>query len=210
MGRALLAQHDVKGAKRQFELAVSEGYRAGRVDLANLLVDASAGLLDPARAVSLYVQAWKSGIPIAAFELAHVYEYGVHGSGGAASFALHPDPSKSWFWYQKGAGAGDPYALARFAERDEANALADSSAQSRDALMLQAFRFYAASVERARDEAWPDDAWRHWRYLRATLARLLAHEGMMQQVADAYTGVRDKWTPRPPTSWEQMKAKIHL
>ena len=31
---------------------------------------------------------------------------------------------------------------------------------------------------------------RHWRYRRATLARLLAREGMMQQVADAYGSVQ--------------------
>ena len=45
---------------------------------------------------------------------------------------------------------------------------------------------YAAAADRARYEDWPDDAWKHWRYRRATLARLLAREGMMQQVADAY------------------------
>jgi hypothetical protein len=53
---------------------------------------------------------------------------------------------------------------------------------------------YAAAAERAQDEAWPDDAWRNWRHRRATLARLLAREGMMQQVADAYVAARDKRT----------------
>jgi hypothetical protein len=32
----------------------------------------------------------------------------------------------------------------------------------------------------------------NWRYRRATLARLLAREGMTQQVADAYTAVHAK------------------
>ena len=81
MGRALLAKSDVKGARQQFELAVSGGYRAALIDLANLLSDASAGVLNPERAVSLYEQAWQEGVPIAAFELGHLYEYGVHSSG---------------------------------------------------------------------------------------------------------------------------------
>ena len=40
LGRALLAKHDLKGARRELELAVSGGYRAAQVDLAGLLVDA--------------------------------------------------------------------------------------------------------------------------------------------------------------------------
>jgi hypothetical protein len=75
---------------------------------------------------------------------------------------------------------------------------------------LQAFRFYAAAAERAHEEDWPDDAWRHWRYRRASLARLLASEGLMQQVAAAYTAVREQTTPRAPTRWEQIKSMLHL
>jgi hypothetical protein len=59
--------------------------------------------------------------------------------------------------------------------------------------LLSAFRFYAAAAERARDAAWPDEAWRHWRYRRATLARLLAREGMMGQV-----GVPVQTLPKVP------------
>jgi hypothetical protein len=77
-------------------------------------------------------------------------------------------------------------------------------------LLLQAFRFYAAASERAHDEDWPDDAWRNWRYRRATLARLLAREGNMQQVADAYQTERDKWSPRAPTMWQAIAARLHL
>ena len=137
-------------------------------------------------------QAWDSGVQIAAFELGKLYEHGVAASDLAGNILLAPDPAKAWLWYQKGADAGEPNSLARFAERDEAKALADASQQSSDTLLLQAFKFYAASAERARDEGWPDDAWSNWRYRRASLARILAREGMMQQVADAYRVIREK------------------
>jgi TPR repeat protein len=112
------------------------------------------------------------------------------------SSPLPPDPAKAWVWYQKGADAGEPDALARFAERDERNALTETDTQRRNALLLQAFRFYTAASVRAHGEDWPDDAWRNWRYRRATLARLLAREGRMQQVADTYQAERDRWATR--------------
>ena len=31
----------------------------------------------------------------------------------------------------------------------------------------------------------------------------------MQQVADAYSAIIDKWTPHPPTLWERIEAKFH-
>jgi TPR repeat protein len=184
--------------------------QAARIDLANLLVDPSAGMLDPERAVSLYQQAWQDGVPMAVFELGHLYELGVSGSQGARQGKLPPDLAKAWGWYQKGADAGEPDALARFAERDERHGLAESDPQKRNALRLRAFRFYAAASERAHDEDWPDDAWKHWRYRRATLARLLAREGSMLQVANAYQTERDKWTPRASTMWQSIAAKLHL
>jgi hypothetical protein len=76
------------------------------------------------------------------------------------------------------------------------NALTQNSLTRKDGLLLQAFAFSANAAQRALNENWPDDAWRNWRYRRATLARLLAREGMMQQVADAYRDVLDKPTPR--------------
>ena len=191
-GRALLAKLDLQGARQRFELAMSKGYRAAAVDLANMLADGSTVMADPGRAISLYEQAWQRGVPIAAFELGHLYESGVQGAGRQNTAALQPDLSKAWSWYQKGADAGEPNALARFAERDEVNFLAASSAREKNLLLLQAFVFFAAAAERARHEDWPDDAWSHWRYHRATLARLLAHAGMTQQVADAYTAIREK------------------
>jgi WD40 repeat protein len=193
-GRALLAKSDVNGARQQFEVAVSGGYRAARVDLANLLLDAAAGKPDPGRAASLYLGAWQDGVPIAAFKLGQ----------------LQSDPAKASYWYQKGADAGEPNALARFAEEDETKALGETDTAKRDALLLQAFRFYAAACERAHDEDWPDDAWRHWRYRRASLARLLAHEGLMPQIADAYQVVLNRWSTQPTSFWQSVRAKLHL
>ena len=164
---------------------MSEGYRAARVDLADLLVNASAAMPDPDRAASLYGGVAERGAD-RGLQTGSSLRIRVAGLRGSRDVALQPDASKAWSWYQKGADAGEPNALARFAERDENNALAQTDPSKRNALLLQAFRLYAAAAERAHDEDWPDDAWKHWRYRRATLARLLAREGMMQQVADAY------------------------
>jgi WD40 repeat protein len=209
-GRALLAKSDVKGARQQFELAVSEGYRSARIDLANLPMEDAAGMIDPNRVVSLYERAWEDGVPIAAFELGHLYEAGASGSHAAAPVKPQPDLAKAWSWYQKGADVGEPSALARIAERDERNAVAETDLSKRDTLLLHAFSNYAAASERAHDEDWPEEIWRHWRYRRATLARLLAREGMMQQVADAYQTQRDKWSPHARTMWQAVAAGLHL
>jgi WD40 repeat protein/serine/threonine protein kinase len=202
-GRALWAKRDLTGARQRFELAVSKGYPAARIDLGNLLLDGSAGMVDPQRAVSLYDKAWRDGVPIAAFALGHLYETGVPGD----VVKFQPDPAQAWAWYQKGADAGEPTALARFAERDEQNALAVEDPSKAHALLLRAFRFYTAAAERAHDEDWPDEAWRHWRYRRATLARLLAREGMMDQVADAYASVREQVMAHGPTLWGEIKRR---
>jgi eukaryotic-like serine/threonine-protein kinase len=177
-GRALLARRDLQGAKHQFELAISGGYRAALVDLADLLADATAGMPDSGRALTLYERAWQDGVPLAAFKVGQLLEHGV--------------PSEAWMWYQKGADAGEPNALARFAERDERDALAQTDLFKRNGELLQALRFYAAAAERAREEDWPDEAWKNWRYRRASLARVLAQRGMMQQVADAYSATLEK------------------
>jgi WD40 repeat protein/TPR repeat protein len=189
MGRALLAKHDVIGARQDLELAMSRGYRAAAIDLAAMLQDRSAGMLDPARSVTLLERAWNDKVPIAAYELGHVYEIGLPVAAASADPKLQVDVEKAWSWYQKGADVGEPNALARFAERDEQNALAESSSTKRNSLLLRAFTRFAAAAQRAHEEDWPNDAWKSWRYRRATLARLLAREGMMQQVADAYRTV---------------------
>jgi ribosomal protein S19E (S16A) len=81
--------------------------------------------------------------------------------------------------------------------RRENDALATADPSKRNALLLQAFRLYATAAEHAQNEAWPEEAWKHWRYRRASLARLLAIEGMMQQVADAYGAVLAQRSARP-------------
>jgi TPR repeat protein len=207
MGRALLAKGDVNGAKRQFELAVSNGYRVAGFDLADLLVSVADSVPDPKRAASLYEMAWRDGVHIAAFELGKLYEYGVRGAEAAATEPPKQDLRQAWSWYQKGADVGEPNALARFAERAERSALT-ADPTNRNGLLLQAFRFYAAAAERAHEEDWPDDAWKHLRYRRASLARLLAHEGMMRQVADAYAAILEKGSLRPPTLWQRIDAKL--
>jgi WD40 repeat protein/serine/threonine protein kinase len=209
LGRALFAKGNVNGARRQFELAMANGYHAARIDLADLLSAISMKMPDPDRALSLYEKAWQEGVPIAAFRMGRLYEYGSLASVTSEKrVALRPDAFKAWLWYQKGADAGEPNALARFAERDERSALAEADASKRNELLLQAFSRYAVAAGRAYDENWPDDAWRYWRYRRASLARLLASEGMMQQVADAYSRVLEQRTPAR-TLWEQIKAKLH-
>ncbi len=190
MGRALFAMGKTKDAKKQLDLAVSKGYRAARIDLAQLLVSTSTNKVDIEVAVALYERAWKEGVPFAAFELAYFYEH-----------EPRPDLSKAWPWYQKGADAGEPNALARFAERAETAAMTESDPKNTDAGLLDAFRYYAGAAQFAHDEDWPDEAWKHWRYRRATLARLLANDGLMPQVAAAYAAVLDRTTLRPQTPW---------
>jgi serine/threonine protein kinase/TPR repeat protein len=207
-GRALLAKHDTQGARRQLESAVSNGYRAARIDLADLLTDPSTTMFDPARAADLYQGAWQDGVPIAAFRLGHLYEYGLQGHDHSAS-VFQPSPSQAWLWYQRGVDAREPNAVARFAERDERDALAQTDLSKRNAQLLQAFQRYAAAAERAHEEDWPDEAWKYWRYRRATLARLLAQRGMMQQVADAYAAALHRGTLHAPTLAERVAAKFH-
>jgi eukaryotic-like serine/threonine-protein kinase len=198
MGRAVFAKGDTNDARRLLEIAVNKGYPAARIDLADLMLKAPAKIADVVRVESLYERAWRDGVSIAAFRLGSLYE----NSGESAEGA------EAWRWYQKGADAGEPNALARFAERDERNSLAEADPSKRNALLLQSFIHYAAAATQARDQAWPDETWRNWRYRRATLARLLALEGMMQQVADAYGTALER---RPParTLWEQIKLKVH-
>ena len=196
-GRALVAKGQFKEASAAFELAISQGYRAARIDLANLLIDNAAGILNPARAAALYEKAWNDGVPIAAFKLGQLYELGAHRVEGSGSPLFAADQAKAWAWYQKGADIGEPTALGRFARRDDDRALGETSPQRANDDLLQAFKLYATAAERAENSNWPDTAWRHWRYRRSTLAHFLAREGMMQQVADTYRQVKDQRTPHP-------------
>jgi hypothetical protein len=145
-------------------------------------------------------------------ELGNLYEHGVSEAGGEHEYSLAPDDARAWSWYQSAADAGQPAALARFAERADAAAASAASAASvakRNALWLEAFRFYAAAAERARREDWPNDAWRNWRYRRASLARLLARAGMTQDVAEAYRSVRARYAP-PPGLWDRLVSFVGM
>jgi TPR repeat protein len=168
-------------------------------------VDPSTRKGDPGHAVSLYERAWADGVRIAAFKLGHLFEYGAK-STDAVGPVFDMDTSEAWSWYEKGADAGEPNALARFAERDERSAFAEPDPARSNAHLLQAFSHFAAAAERAREEGWPGGAWEYWRYRRATLARLLANVGMMQQAADTYSAMLEKGAPRPSMWWERDAA----
>lgn len=192
-GRALMARGDFHGARRSLEEAVARDYPAAHVDLAMLLSQPGAGMIDLTRAVSLGEEGWREGVTIAGFELGSLYEHGVAGIGNTNGYLLAPDNTRAWAWYRKGADAGEPNALARFAEEADEAASVESDPAKRKSRLLDSFKYYAAAAERARTEDWPDDTWRNWRYRRASLARLLAREGMMQEVADIYGGIRRQY-----------------
>jgi hypothetical protein len=209
MARALLAKPDPSAAQQFLEVAVDRGYRAAEVELANLLVRGPARGRDWRRAVSLYRRAWDAGVPIAAFELGQLYEQGLSTGQGIPNNDLLPDGDQAAMWYQKGATAGEPHALAHLAEGGERSAFAQSEPDTRSALLLRSFKQYAQAAEYARLESWPDVAWKDWRFRRASLARLLAKEGMMQQVAEAYAGIRGQRT-LGPTPWENFKDALRV
>jgi TPR repeat protein len=206
-GRSDWASGKSAAAKLEFEQALAGGYRAAAIDLAKLLTMPSSATPDVPRAVALYQQAWKEGVKVAAFELGRLYEYGVSRAGHEGESLLAPDESRAWLWYRKAADAGEPNALARFAERDDAAALAEQSAVKKRSLWLASFKNYAGAAERARIEDWPDQVWRNWRYRRASLARLLASEGMMRETAEAFDGVRIQ-NAASPTMWGRLTSRI--
>jgi WD40 repeat protein/TPR repeat protein len=209
LGRALMAKGNIAGARRDFAAALAAGYPAAGVDLARLLAQPSAGAMDVPQAISLYEQAWRSGVPIAAFEIGSLYEHGVCQPGSGSACWLAPDEARAFRWYQKGADAGEPTALARLGAREDRSVLTAAEPAGRRSHMLDAFRYYAAAAERARLEDWPDSAWRDWRYRRASIARVLAREGMMEQVADAYQAIRNQYAPRP-NIWQRLASSVGI
>jgi tetratricopeptide (TPR) repeat protein len=204
-GRVHMATGDFAQAGGDFEQALALGYGAAGVDLAVLMSTPADGMFDVRRAVTLLEQAWKAGIVMAGFELGSTYEHGVNGPGGGQEYLLRPDPSRAWDWYEKAANAGQPNALARFGGRAEQSALSATTAASKNSHLLEAFKYYAAAADRARSEAWPDESWRYWRYRRASLARLLAHDAMMQEVAMASAAVHRRDAPPPSGLWQRLK-----
>jgi WD40 repeat protein len=188
-GRALVAGGNFAAARADFEWAAAHGYRSAVVDLAALRVRSSVQKSDAEQAVSLYERAWKEGLAIAGTGLGDLYEHGVVHRDKPGDLLLAPDATLAWTWYQKAADAGEPGALARLAQRTDEAASGEAEPRARCDYLLGSFRLYAAAAERARVEDWPDDAWRNWRYRRASLARVLAREGMTREVAEAYERV---------------------
>jgi hypothetical protein len=71
--------------------------------------------------------------------------------------------------------------------------------------LLAAFQDYAAAAHAAEELNLPYDAWRFWGYRRATLARVLASDGMMRQVAYSYDEALKKYAPPPPTMVKRLR-----
>ena len=206
-GRAEMAGGDFLAARQDFSAALAAGYASAGLDLAMLLTQPKAGILDIQRAIALYEQAWKGGVIIAAFELGKLYESGVNQSGSSRENQLAPDRSRAWSWYMRAAEAGQPNALARFAELEDSDAFFEQDPQKRKLHLIESFKRYAAASQRAQSEDWPDAAWMSWRYHRASLARLLAREDMTQQVAAAYAAIVEP-SPGPATWFAPMAAKF--
>jgi len=204
-----MAKGDFSAARGDLERALAAGYRAAAIDLATLLSRPSVGMLGVSQAISLLEQAWKNGVTIAGFELGKLYEQGVPRDSNDRNYLLAPDQARAWSWYEKSAKAGEPNALARVAEKEEHAVLTTSNSAARAEHLLAAFRYYASAAERARLEDWPDGSWRNWRYRRASIARLLAREGMTEQVADAYAAVRKQYAPQS-TVWYRLKSSLGI
>ncbi|HEY8051716.1 MAG TPA: protein kinase [Steroidobacteraceae bacterium] len=197
-GRALVAGGDLAAARRDLEQALARGYRSAGIDLALLLLRPSGGTPEPAKAIALDENAWKEGVKVAAFELGKLYERGVPVSAAQPGFVSAPDPARAWSWYQQGADAGEPNALARFAEREESRVNGVGPA------LLAAFRYYVSAAERARQEDWPTEDWRTWRYRQASLARILAHAGMTREVVAAYEAALAQYAVPRSTLWSRL------
>ena len=119
-------------------------------------------------------------------------------------YRLSDDGARAWLGYRRPAESREPKALARLAEEADEAALVAKTDAERNAHLLDAFRYFAAAAARAQSEGSPDSAWKRWRYRRASLARLLARAGMMQQVAQIYENVRVRNDPRPATLWDRL------
>jgi WD40 repeat protein/serine/threonine protein kinase len=208
-GRARLESGSVGAARLDFGTALAGGYRAAGVALGRIVLQAAARRPDVLRAVALFEQAWREGVPIAAYELGMLYERGVRLPEGDGAFLFAPDTAQARIWYGKAVNAGEPHALARIAARDEeeaAHEVTDPAAARR--LLLTAFRYYAAAAAAARREDWPDAAWRAWRYHRASLARRLARAGLVEQVAAIYEEVSRRYALPHHSVWRRFAGLI--
>jgi TPR repeat protein len=89
--------------------------RSSGIDLASALFVEPSNPAQANRALALDEKAWDGGVIIAAYELGRQYETGLPNAQGQC----RSDRVKAWTWYQKGADAGEPTAIARFGEREE-------------------------------------------------------------------------------------------
>jgi WD40 repeat protein/TPR repeat protein len=179
-GRSLVAQNDIAGAARAFEQAISRGYRVAGVDLGDALQQSESKPVDLTRIANIYRQAWNDGVAMAGFRLGRMAE---------AQSTAPSDQETAWLWYKRAAAMGQPDAIARLGRRSEDLALIEATPDKRYADLLEALSLYSKAAAIAEAESWPDEAWRQWRYRRSDLARYLAREGMMRQVADAFRNV---------------------
>jgi hypothetical protein len=184
LGRARLAAGDRTGGLRALSDALAQHYPAAGVDLADQLLADSPNAETKASAVGLYQQAFEAGLSVGAVRLGQFYE--ARASDSVGGLEASKDASLAWSWYQRAKSRGDPSALARFAEREEQDAVRAETSAARDRLWLDAFSDYAAAVTLARQQEWSEELWRNWRYRRASLARLLEQDGLMREVAQRY------------------------
>jgi len=192
-GRARLAKLDFAGAKSAFDQAIAKGYSAALVDLGDLHLNESAKMLDQSEAIRLYAKAWEAGIAVAAFRLGTLYEH--ESSTVSSPSSMKPQPGEGWSWYQKGAALREPNALARFAQRIEDGTQQELGEVNQNEALLHALQLYAAAVASSSHNDWPAVVSEHWQYRRASLARYLALQGMMQEAADAYVKGRNISAP---------------
>jgi hypothetical protein len=86
--------------------------------------------------------------------------------------------------------------LAKLGEEAYEAAYSAQTPGDRNAHLLEAFRSFALAAAQAESENWADDRWREWRHRRASLARLLARAGMLENVADIFAGITERQAPQ--------------
>ncbi len=202
-GRGYAASRHYRKARDDFERALARGYRSAGIDLAELLSEPAAGMLDVPRAITLYEKAWKAGVPIAAFELGRLYEHGVRARAGG-SYVLPPDSHLASLWYQRGYDAREPNSMARFADRALLATIGTPSGPVRSADLLRALTDYTIASQCARADSWPEPLWIRWRYRRAAIARLLAREHKMAEAAEAYVSGVSRCPRHSQEAWERL------
>jgi hypothetical protein len=97
-----------------------------------------------------------------------------------------------------------PVTLARLGEQAYDKAYSAKTPAQRNTYLLEAFRLFALAAAQAEGEHWPENSCREWRHRRASLARLLARAGMMQDVADTFAAVVERKTPQPQNLWQRL------